>query len=147
MSLNPDFEPLITTVNLQKEYKFISGGSFGQDYAHLKITATDSDGNPAPVFIYQKEPFDSRAPEGEQNKAFFTAVCSPLDWQELPIGTIDDDDYLIFRTSVANILVRGEKEADYIWKEIASDVSLLTQINKMLQDDPDFTETTSISHE
>lgn len=145
MSLNPDFEPLITSVTLTKKYKFVKNGAFEQDYAYLEISATDSEGSPAHIFVYQKEPFDSREEADEQNKAFFTAVCSPLDWQEMPIGTLNDNDYLMFRTSVANLIVRSEKEADYIYSEIQKDVKLLTDINKMLLDDPDFTESTTIS--
>jgi len=101
---------------------------------YIEITATDANGDPADIFVYQVEPinYDSL----DTRAALFSNVCSPNDWQELPIGVPTDEETLYFRLNTLKAICRSAAESDLIWTSVIEDVEALIAVHKSLLDPP-----------
>lgn len=132
------FQDLITSITLHKSLTLNtldSDARFPSDQLAnlLTITATRGDGSPANVFVYQANTADYNT---WVKNASFTNVCSPNDWQELPIGVPTDDSVTLFRLNTVTCVCRTITEAETVYTSIVGDVKSLVNIHKLLLNPP-----------
>jgi len=130
----------LTTVKLSKKV-VESGdpatpnpGSSQYPVYYITITALDESDDPAPVFVYRRFVIDEAQTDvDERDRAFFSNICSPTDWEELPVGIPNgagEEDVTVFRHNVINAYVRSQAELDFLWDEVKTDVQLLVNHGK-----------------
>jgi len=99
----------------------------------LTIEAMDADDVSVPVFVFQREVInEAESTPDVRDKAFFSNVASPNDWQELPIGVPEDEDIVLFLYHKIQVFVRTAADAEYIWTEVSKDVRALIEHHKFM---------------
>jgi len=88
------------------------------------------------VFLYQRRVDPS---QGVDRQDVFVGVCSPVDLEDYPTGTPDDDDDTgFFRMADIDVLTRNRDKLDRLWELILEDLTELvtTMVNICELEDP-----------
>ena len=115
------YNTTLSTIKLEKSLTSDTESERHDTQVHyLEITAVAvNNGDDPNIFVHQLEPAD---PNGNNQISFFTNVCTPADYNELPSGEPGSgDDYTVFRTDTIKHFSRSHEELDTLYKEVEKD--------------------------
>lgn len=110
----------------QAQQTFVSGRTQG---FRMTITASDADGLPNEIFVFQRFP---QIDANGQPVDGFVNIASPADLEETLVNAITDPTRPFYRLASVDLVFRNEDLLNEAWIGIQSDVNELIQSLKFM---------------